>query len=615
MESGVLCRGRCRRPVTIGAALLALLVTAPARADAAWRQIRTGNFLLIGDVADRDLQTVAVRLERFRDAVGRLMPGAVTSAPVPIVVILFRSDRAFEPYRGVHEGHGGGSVTGYFQAADTISYIAMNLAQRDDALRVVFHEYVHSVIGNTIGRVPDWFGEGLAQVYETLQEDAEGRAVFVGAALLQHLVLMLQGPLMPLDQLLDAETLSFSGGTRRSLFYAQSWALVHFLALGSEVRARQLRGYIERLQRGQPFAAAFTAAFGSDTRGLEQEYRAYIQQLRFRGRRVVFDERLATVDVPAAEPLAAREGEAFLGDLLARIGNTAAARRHLTALLDGDATNGRAAAALGWLEMREQHVDAAVRLLERAAGLLPDDGQIQGELGAALYEQARVNEHNRHAAGATLDRARAVLTRAVELDPRNAPALAALARVEGGRDRHPARAVDLMEAAIARAPARTEYRLYLAEALMRAGEMDRAKKELDALAERAGDSEVSDAARALAARLAGGPAAPSGGSAGRLQPALRAVQAGETRVSGRLTQMDCTGAFTVYRVQTADAVLRLAETLGGVQLLSYGAGSRRTIACGPVPDAPAVLATYRPTPGDPAGDGVAVAIEFAIADP
>jgi tetratricopeptide (TPR) repeat protein len=548
---------------------------------------------------------MARMLELFREAVGRLMPRATTRLPAPTIVILFGSDRAFEPYQVRQQGTRVEAIAGYFQQGDTVNYIALNVSNRRDALRIAFHEYVHAVVASTIGPVPDWLGEGLAQLLETLQVNREGVAL-VGAPRVAQLLLLLEGPLLPLGELVTAGTLDFESNRRRAMFYAQSWALAHYLHQGSVTRSTQLRDYIDRLQRGQAPDAAFAASFQPGAGELEAELRTYIAQLRFRMQQVATGTPLTPVAVAAPTQMADAEAAAWLGDLLARTGRIEDARRKLEPLA-ADSGNARAALALGWLELRESRLDRALPLIERAARLRPDDALVQGAWGAALYDQARRADVNRSAAVATLARAREVLERAVTLDPTAIPAVVDLAHVEMALGERVDRAERLMAQAVAAAPGRLDYHVGWADALHRLGRVDRATELLGALASREVETEVRSAARARLTELAD-PGAASGGAAAR--PALRVVQAGEVRVEGRLRRLECTDSFSVFHVEIGTGTLKLVEPIGGTQLLSYGGGGARTVACGVLADAPPVLATYRPPTGTHLGDGVAVAIEF-----
>jgi hypothetical protein len=209
------------------------------------------------------------------------------------------------------------------------------------------------------------------------------------------------------------------------------------------------------------------------------------------------------------------------------------------------------------------------------------------------------------AAAAILRRAHAVLTRAVALDARSAPALATLANAEIGIGGDLARAVDLMRQAVALAPSRFEYRLGLAEALLRAGRQDEAAELLRLLAARTANPQISAKAAEMLITIDGTNSAHQA-SVRRL--ALRIVRDGERQVLGRFMRLDCASRVPQFHVETDAGLLRFDQMLGGAQVITYGSGPA-SFGCGAVPDQPRVLATFQTTPsGD--GDGLVVAIEI-----
>jgi hypothetical protein len=86
--------------------LLAWLVAPPVSAEIKplkdWRQMRSANFDLMGDVGEGDLRRVAGRLEQFRAAVGRLLPKASVTTATPTTVLVFRSHRNYQPFKPVY---------------------------------------------------------------------------------------------------------------------------------------------------------------------------------------------------------------------------------------------------------------------------------------------------------------------------------------------------------------------------------------------------------------------------------------------------------------------------------------------------------------------------------
>src|SRR5207244_1956985 len=74
------------------------LSTRPAAAPA-WTILQSPNFIVLGDAGERSLRDVALRLEQFRAVIGRLVPRAKLSASVPTIVVVFGSDKTYEPFR------------------------------------------------------------------------------------------------------------------------------------------------------------------------------------------------------------------------------------------------------------------------------------------------------------------------------------------------------------------------------------------------------------------------------------------------------------------------------------------------------------------------------------
>ena len=56
----------------------------------------------------------------------------------------------------------------------------------------------------------------------------------------------------------------YNEGSRRTLFYAQSWALVHYLLAGEPSRADLVTEYIKAIEAGAAADAAWSRIFGSE---------------------------------------------------------------------------------------------------------------------------------------------------------------------------------------------------------------------------------------------------------------------------------------------------------------------------------------------------------------
>src|SRR5438270_5515257 len=150
---------RLRLSLTAILFLLAIAPLFPASAKETWTSVRSKNFYLVGNASDSDIRKVATRLEQFRDVFLRLFNQVKLNSTTPTTVIVFKSDDSFRPFKP------GPNIAGYFQPGPDVNYIALTTEQAgaNDPFSVIFHEYVHLLVNDSIGSVPLWFNEGLAE--------------------------------------------------------------------------------------------------------------------------------------------------------------------------------------------------------------------------------------------------------------------------------------------------------------------------------------------------------------------------------------------------------------------------------------------------------------------
>jgi tetratricopeptide (TPR) repeat protein len=609
----------------------ALLCAHEAGAAPRWIRLRSDHFVFVGNTSERDLRDVALHLEQFRDALARVLPPSAVATTVPTIVFVFQNDGALTPYKPTYQGKPV-ALAGFFSGWTDRNVIAINAAAQQSALRVVFHEYGHFLAQNTFGRLPPWANEGLAGFYEMFEEGSRGQGPVIGVPNEDYLTLLKNSPFMPLHDLLAIDysspeynegSATWPLGDRRTVFYAESWALMHYLQLGNQTRASQLTEYLARLHDGDEPKETFAAVFG-DPAILERELREYIRRWSFPALRSGTGAKLGATGAGPADILDDAAATTYLSDLLARTGHVDEARRRLEKILAANPTASAAAETLGVLELNAGHSDRALPWLERAAR---DRSNVDAQVlwGRAVIERYETASIDGSDPGASINDARSALSRAAELRPDDAEALAASGRAESIAGADVVRALELLTRAVALAPGQEEYRLMLAEELVRQREFVRATEWLGPLAASARRPEIREAARRVmsravtrareianermaAAQPESSPANPRSG------PLFRVLRPDETRAVGTLTAVECDGGTVVLHVETEDESLRLrAAMVSAVQLISYPAGDGTSLACGPVNPPSRVFATYVESDAviQATGiDGRAVAIEL-----
>src|SRR5207249_4069641 len=121
------------------------------------------------------------------------------------------------------------ALRGYFHRDADGYAIAMALDEGEESSSIVFHEYAHLLLQR--GRIlPIWLNEGLAEYFSTFALSSRGRTADIGRPVERH-VRLLRDRFLPLTAVLSVNAQSdlYDEGERRSVFYAEAWALTHYL--------------------------------------------------------------------------------------------------------------------------------------------------------------------------------------------------------------------------------------------------------------------------------------------------------------------------------------------------------------------------------------------------
>ena len=575
-------------------ALLLALVTvagvAPARADERWTRVRSTHFEVLSNAAPERARLVAASLEQFRRVLADVLGRAPQSDDPPTVVIAFRDQDSFAPFRPVYRGRPQ-DVEGYFQAGSDRDYIAASLgSDRQEASETLFHEYAHVVLNRTLSAQPLWLSEGLAEVFSRwTATDAEA---LVGLPAPDHLRRLQREKPLPLARLLQVDGSSplYNQGDERGIFYSQSWALAHWIVFGRGPTApADLQAFLSAITAGVEPARAFASAFGANPDAAEGLLAAYVAAPLPVGR---FDTSGLDGDVTVESEAPRRaEVEFRLGDLLLHAGRLPEARRHLERAVESDPCFGPAHAALAHAAVRQGRWEEARREVALALAADPADA-------VALSRYAELLVRETSARGEVLSPEReaeavAALERALTLDPQLADACELLARLRP--QPYDVRIAQVL-VALRRDPARADLGLTLAALYARKNDFTAARAALL----RTGAMAHDDVDRFLSQHLLS---------------RLERLTAGTAEVKGTLLALDCRpGGVLRFVVAGAGAPLRLeAPSATGVFL--YGRGGdqlERTFTCGPQHEA--VTARYRPVPGpspSPEGaDGTLMSLTF-----
>ena len=305
-----------------------------------WKRFAAQSVTVMGNARGSDLRKTAEEISRFRLALQSVLPAIRTDPPAPTIAVVFRDDNALTPFKPRYRGKPVDTVGAYFSALPDVNYIVMAIGPREYTYRVIFHEYTHLLVNRNIPRLPLWLNEGLAEFYSTFDGSERDGRLIVGRPIPEHVSLLGGlGTFMPLSKFVDPKSLAnlYRDHETTRRFYAQSWALTHYLLLGDNMAHRpQLGAYVVGLQNGDASDVVFKRVFGEDLTALDRGLRQYVNLLQLPAIQLSPPEVKLDAD---ATNLTEAEAEQLQGDLLVRTGAFEEADKHLAIALTHDRTN------------------------------------------------------------------------------------------------------------------------------------------------------------------------------------------------------------------------------------------------------------------------------------
>ena len=328
-----------------------------------WVSVHTKNFFMLGNASEKDIRRVGLKLEQFREVFTHLFPNIPFNTPVPTTVIVFKSDSSYAPFKP------NPNVAGYFQPGQDVNYITLTTEARgeqDNPFSVIFHEFTHLLVNNTFVNAPLWFNEGLAEYYSTFSI-TDDQKVVLGSPIANHVFLLRDSKMLPLKTLFEVDHKSphYNERNKQTIFYAQSWALMHYLIIGKTGKVEQLGKFLELMGSKMPMDQAFQQAFGVPFETMEKDLRNYVRQDRYNIVRGHFERKIELDNTAEATQLTEAEVQAYLGDLLLH-SNRQDAFTYLEKAVKLDPNLAIAQASLGMAYFREGKVKEAHASLERA---------------------------------------------------------------------------------------------------------------------------------------------------------------------------------------------------------------------------------------------------------
>jgi tetratricopeptide (TPR) repeat protein len=539
--------------------LAALLGTPLSWAESKWVEVRSPNFIIVSNAGEKQARKTAIHFEQIR-AVFRRSLQVANEHPTPIITILAVKDEGsmksllpeFWTKNHIHPA-------GIFMERENQSFAAVQLnLEEENPYHVIFHEYYHTLTLPYYPNLPLWVAEGLADFWgNTVISDTD---VQMGKPDSNLVAELRESKLIPLEVLfkVDHNSPYYNEQDKGSIFYAEAWALTHYLMIGDKASHRaMLSTYLNAISQGATPEEAGTKAFG-DLKRFQSTLETYIRSNSFYILKSGAPPAIADSDLHVRE-LSEAEVGAYRGGFEAVSGREKEAITMLESAVKADPKLAMGYGYLGFAEYAAQQPNEALADLSRAIELDPNNALTRFQR-AHLYLITGTGDR---------DKIVADLRAAIAADPNFAPACGFLAVYLTSSSDNLPEAFTLAKKGMSLQPGNSSYQFDMAQVLDAMHRTADARKMANAANTNAIAPEQKAQALALLAHLdqeqnqRGGQATEAQADDGEKRLAFGAetsarAKAGVTNsVEGDVKEVSCAGKELMMTLTTNDKTIDL----------------------------------------------------------
>jgi tetratricopeptide (TPR) repeat protein len=461
-------------PVLLHLLTLQFAVSPSLADEKSLTEVRSPNFRVLTDGNDRDGRRIANEFEQMRSVFAVGFPNMRLSTGAPLLIFAVQNENAMKALAPALFQDKGPKPAGLFDHGWEKQFAVVRLDQDvPGAYQVVYHEYVHSLLHSNLRWLPTWLDEGLAEFYGNTRFEA--KKMYVGAPS-RRVYLLQHRKIIPLETLLVVNPHVYFRGKQDEIdtFYAESWALVHFMVFGPGMeQGKKLAKFYAQLQRGDEQLKAFREVFG-DLRALEAGLDKYITAFAFQS--YVIDNSASTIHEKdfSTRKLSKAESQAAIAEFRMWNHDTPEAVPLVESALKDDPNLAVAHEELGFLDFRDGKDEDAAAEFSRAFEL--DKQRYLSQYFKTMLAAQRETPQQREAL-------RSNLQQTLQINPQFAPAYVQLAILELADHRNDA-ALSMARKAESLEPSRAGYHLLSGEILLRLKKEKEAAEFAEFVAER-----------------------------------------------------------------------------------------------------------------------------------
>src|SRR5579871_3783137 len=334
-----------------------------------WVEVNSPHFSVVTDAGEGRAREVAMQFEQMRSVFAQLFAKDMVHQSIPLQIVVLKSEQQLSKYAPTFQGKPV-KIAGFYLHSQDKDFIAVDVSA-SNGWETVFHEYAHLLLNSNFPALPAWFQEGFAEYYSTIQ--VEQKQVAIGATPKYAPSVLSKEPLMPINNLFrvtQGSPIYNDDQSHRTLFYAESWLVVHYLFDSRQLGKAQ--EYFDLLRQRVPVATAIEKAFGKKPEELDREIDEYYRLVK----------KVVIAPLPggkenvtfASTPLSSLDAEAVLAELHSHESEYhAQAIKEFERILQQEPDNSVAHRGLAYTYLQDGALDAALPHFLKTVGKNSND--------------------------------------------------------------------------------------------------------------------------------------------------------------------------------------------------------------------------------------------------
>jgi TonB family protein len=338
-----------------------------------WIELHSPHFHVITNATEKQARHVAYQFEMIRAVFQEFFRLSSSGKDEPVIIVAAKDEETLKALLpGYWANKGSMHPAGIYLGGPEKNYVGLRLdvsmnQSAYEPYEPVYHEYVHYLTRRLMSQLPLWMVEGLAEFYGNTR--IEAKTVYVGAPSTSNVMVLRQHRLLPLSTLFDVNASSpyYHEENKASIFYAESWALTHYLVVRDwRENTHRVADFIKLLDQNVTPMEAAQRTIG-DPEALERALSVYVHNFAFNA---------ARMDAPAmaatsfeSRPLSDAESLAVRADFMAHDRYYGEAEKMLEESLKLDPKLSAAYESMGFLYTQQGKTSEAGKWYSEALAL------------------------------------------------------------------------------------------------------------------------------------------------------------------------------------------------------------------------------------------------------